>query len=279
MVKAVEGGGIYGDVVVEPAAGTVSAKKHIAGVRYEPISLSIGLEARPILAWIASNWKGDTKPRTGKLSSLDFDYKVRSETEFTNAFLTETTFPAFSGDSKDAGFLTVKLAPEVIRVVPGSGVAAANPGLTPTKAWLMSNFRFEMDGLDATRVNKVESFTVRQPVVEQLAGKEGNYAKTVGVLDFPVLKISISESTAKTWVAWHQEFVIKGNNADEKEKNGALVILNPSLKNELARVNLFSCGISRLAPEHQVANSQAQRRLTAELYCERMELVVQDPPK
>ncbi len=72
---------------------------------------------------------------------------------------------------------------------------------------------------------------------------------------------------------WSDDFIAKGNNGDDREKNGAIVFLDASLKNELGRINLFNCGIAGLSPEPQVANSEAIRRVTAEVYCEQMELV------
>ena len=75
-------------------------------------------------------------------------------------------------------------------------------------------------------------------------------------------------------VQWHEDFVIKGKNDKAAEKKGALILLDPSLKTELARINLFNLGIYRLASQASAAGAESIARLTAELYCERMELVI-----
>jgi hypothetical protein len=67
--------------------------------------------------------------------------------------------------------------------------------------------------------------------------------------------------------------VVKGENGQDKERNGSIVYLSPNLATEYGRINLYNCGIVRLSPDKQVARSEAIRRLQAELYCERMQLV------
>jgi hypothetical protein len=86
------------------------------------------------------------------------------------------------------------------------------------------------------------------------------------VLDFPDLSISLAQSSARSWVDWHDDFVVKGNNGDAREKTGSLVLLSPKRKRELARINLFNLGVYRVAPGRV-------GELTARLYCERMEFV------
>ncbi|HEY4648816.1 MAG TPA: hypothetical protein VIG95_06880, partial [Gemmatimonadales bacterium] len=65
-----------------------------------------------------------------------------------------------------------------------------------------------------------------------------------------------------------------GNNSNDKERNGSIVYLDPSLKVELGRLNLFNCGIVRLAPVKAQAGRESIQRVQAELYCERMEFEV-----
>ncbi|MEP7227512.1 MAG: hypothetical protein ABI785_09140, partial [Gemmatimonadales bacterium] len=201
-------------------------------------------------------------------------YKERSAREFTHALVLETTFPTLDASSKDPAYLTVKLASETIRLIPGSGAQASITPAAHQKAWLPANFRLELPGLDVSKVPRIESFTVGQHMAEPAVGESRVSAKEAGGIEFPSLKIAIPEVTAKTWVDWSDDFIVKGNSGDEKEKNGAIVFLDPSLKNELGRVNLINCGIAGLGPERQVANAEAVRRMVAELYCERMELVV-----
>jgi hypothetical protein len=68
--------------------------------------------------------------------------------------------------------------------------------------------------------------------------------------------------------------VVKGNNGADKERNGAIVYLDPTRTAELGRVNLSNCGIFRLSAEKVEAGSEQLRRLVADLYCERMEMAI-----
>jgi hypothetical protein len=264
--KSVEGGVPVGEVVTE--AGT--NKKHLTGVKYEEISAQVGIGTKsPLLDWVAQSWKGSAAPKSGSIVDLDFDYRSVGEREFKDALITQTTIPALDGLSHDAAYVTVKITPTSIRQSAGSGTVLKPAGTQ--KTLLVSNFRFEMDGLDGKGVARIESFSVGQPVATDNVGVTRDYEKQAGNLVFPNLQISLNQSSASSWSQWFNDFVVMGNNGDDKEKNGRIAFLDPYLK-ELGRINLFNCGIFRLAPAKTQA-ADAIKRLTAELYCERMELV------
>ena len=46
-----------------------------------------------------------------------------------------------------------------------------------------------------------------------------------GRIDFPNLRVTISELDAGPWGDWAQDFLVKGNNDDSHEKSGAIVFL------------------------------------------------------
>jgi hypothetical protein len=171
--------------------------------------------------------------------------------------------------------VSVKLSPEYTRSVAGSGkqVSAASKGGIQKK-WLPSNFRFEMTGLDGSRVNSIESFTVTQKVVVNPVGEQRDYQKEPAKLEFPNLRLTLSEANAQTWYDWLNDFLVLGRNGQDKERDGAIVYLSQDLKTELGRINLFSCGIFGLEPVKTEAGSESIRRVAADLYCERMQLQV-----
>ena len=92
-------------------------------------------------------------------------------------------------------------------------------------------------------------------------------------IDFPGLRFTLAESGAATWRTWHEDFVVQGNCDDAHEKSGALVVLDPGLK-ELGRVKLEGLGIDPLDAEKVEASKDAVARVAADLYCERMELAL-----
>ena len=66
-------------------------------------------------------------------------------------------------------------------------------------------------------------------------------------MEFPNLAVTLAESHAQTWQDWFDDFVVKGNNGQDNEKNGSLTFLAPDLKTTLATINFFNLGIFRLS--------------------------------
>jgi tail tube protein gp19 len=272
-LAAVEGGAVAAEVVVENAGPDNIRKKHVAGVKYEELAFDVGLGAKPVIEWITSTWQGKQPRKSGSVQMADFSYNVRGERQFANALITGTTIPTLDGSSKETGYLTVTIAPESVREMGGSGAKAATNKSDRQKMWLRSNFSFELGDLPGKRVARIESFTVGQKVTEDQVGEFRDLEKQPGTLVFPDLKVTLSQADAEPWAKWHEEFVIKGNNGDAQEKNGAIVFLSPNMKDELGRINLFNCGIFRFGTPRLEANANRVALVTADLYCERMELV------
>ena len=258
FVDSVEGGGVVAEVVTEEPGAEHYLKKHLGAAAPEPIVLTFGLALAPgVYGWLADAWNGKQVPRDGRIVFADATLQATWEIEFRGAVVTSVTFPKLDGSSKDAGRLTVVLVPEETRHQKASDRLGATR-TTKAKQWLASNFSVEVDGLDAKRVAKVDAFTVAT------AGQP---------IDFPGLRVTIAESGAETWRAWHEEFVVQGMNDDGRERSGALVLFDPTLQ-EIGRVRLAGLGIHRLAVEKAEAGQEAVARVVAELYCERMELAL-----
>ena len=274
FLKSVEGGAVSAEVINEPVGTDFFIKKHLGTPRYEEFTLRFAFSmSQPIYDWIAASWKGKYSRKNGSIIAADYQYVARSEREFLDALITAVTIPAMDGASKDAAYLTVRLKPETIRAKKGSGQTIGQGGLSKPeqKAWLPSNFRLEIPGLDCKRVNKIDSFTVKQGFTSSEIGAHRDHEVEPTKLEFPNLKITLSDVDAQSWIDWHNDFVIMGKNTEADEKSGSLVFLSADRQTELGRVNFFNLGIFRL--EHEAAEADQIKRLVAELYCERMELV------
>lgn len=273
-MKSMEGGAATADVVTEKVGPGGTAKKHLAGVKYEDISLSTGLDSKSLNDWIAATWKGTSTRKNGSVVAANFDSRAVSELQFFNGMIVATTFPTLDAASKDAASVTVRIAPEYTRQQSGSGVALQKGvDSKAQKKWLASSFRFSMDGLESgsSKVNRIESFTVGVKTTDNPIGELRDYEKAPGQLEFPNLKVTLPAAYADDWVNWHDHFVIKGNSSEENEKNGSIIFLDANRQTELGRVNLSHCGIFRLSPQKTESGSESIRRLEAELYCEQME--------
>jgi hypothetical protein len=255
LLAGAAGGAIFADVVEETAGPGAHVKKHLAAPEFEDISAEVGLAMSDALFdWIAAAWAAADQAKDGALLAVDHQLAIKSERQFTAARIAATTFPALDAASKAALPLTLRLKPASITLVPGAGKLPL--GKAKQRLWQAANFRLTVDGLDCTKVSRIESFTV--------PGAVG------GKVDFPALAVTLAAASAATWAAWFEDFVIDGNNGDAAEKNGQIAFLLPNLKTVLARIELHGLGIFRL--DTAPGGPNQVQRLTAGLYCERMSL-------
>ena len=272
-LRAVAGGAAVGTVVVDNVGPDNIQKKHVAGVRYEPLSFDAGLDSKPLVDWVRDAWQGKSSRKSGSVQVLDHNYNVVGDRQFTDALITGTTVSALDqATGKNPLVLTITVAPESVREVGGSGKAQASTA--KAKSMLSSNFRFEMGDLETSWVKRIEPFTVGQRVTEDEVGEMRTPMKQPSTLEFPNLKIRMAARSYPGWSKWQEEFLLKGNGGDAQEKNGAIVFLDQTLKNELGRINLFNCGLIRLGGERQEAAKESAATVTADLYCEKMELAM-----
>jgi hypothetical protein len=183
------------------------------------------------------------------------------------------TLPALDGASKDQVYLTVKIAPEYTRLKKGSG-KTVKPETGRQKEWLQANFKLDIDGLDCTRVSKIDALTVKQTLVHDDVGEARRDVGGASKLEFPDLVVSLAQTGSETWTDWFDDFVVKGNCDATKERSGKLTYLSADRKTPLGEVDFFNLGIFRLESESQVEGAESVARLRAGLYCERMELKV-----
>lgn len=276
FLKSVEGGAIGAEVINEPAGPSAFVKKHIGQPKYQQFTLQVGFSMdKSLYEWIAQSWRMKSERKDGSIVALDYNLTPKSERQFLQALITETTIPAMDGSSKEPAYLTVKFAPQVIREIAAAGqkTDSGTHGKNEQKVFVPCNFKLEIDGLDCSRVSKVDAFTVRQAAVADNTGDARDYQMQPGKLDFPNLKLLVAESGAQGFIDWHKSFVIEGHNDDTREKSGLLTLLAPNRKDILLQVRFFNLGIIQANPAKAEANAGAIRQVEVELYVERMELL------
>ena len=271
-----EGGHATADVVVEKLGPDHIQKKHIAGVKYEDISLNFGTGmSKGTHNWIKDSFDHKYARHNGAILAATFDHKEMTRLTFNRALISEVGMPALDASSKDACKMTLKLDPENTRFTHTLGGGPTIAGRFPINAqvqkqWLPSNFRLRIDGLEApcSRVNKIEALTVKQKNIEHAVGEFRDYEREPGVLEIPNLVITFPESHADDFYKWHEDFVIKGNNGDDKEKGGTLEYLSPNLQVVLFTLTFEHLGIFKLMPDKVESGAENLRRVKAEMYCE-----------
>jgi phage tail-like protein len=271
-VWSVEGGHATSDVVVEKMGPDKIQRKHIGNVKYEDITITAGTGmSKAFYQWIQDTLDRKYSRKNRAIIAADYNGKEVSRMTFTNALITEIGMPALDAASKDAAKMTIKFKPELTRFVSSKGqVIKGALDSKVQKKWLPANFRLKIEGLDEAtlRVTKIEALVIKQKVVESSAGERRDSGKEPAALEVPNLVITLPESHADAVSKWHEDFVIKGNNAQDKEKTGTLEYLTPDLKTVLFTLTFSKLGIFKLAPEKVEAGNEQIRRFKAEMYFE-----------
>ncbi|HWX56073.1 MAG TPA: phage tail protein [Verrucomicrobiae bacterium] len=263
--ESVEGGNATSGVVENRAPGR-GPQKHIAGVKYEDITVNFGTGmSRAFYDWIRATLERRSARMNGAISTCDFNWNEVERMEWSNGLITEVGFPALDAASKDAAKMTVKISPEAIRMVKGAGSLRGAAAQAVHKKWLPSNFRLNIDGLDCTRVNRIEAITVKQKVVDNPVGELRSPQRPSGQMAVSSLVVTLPESHAAAFIKWHEAVAIKGNNGPNQRKNGQLDYLTPDLRESLFALRFKGLSIHKLNSERVGAHNENIRGVRAEM--------------
>lgn len=242
-------------------------------IKGEVVTINIGMSmGKDLYEWIKASLDKNPQRKNGYVVATDYNYKAKRYRHFRDALITEITIPALDGSSKDTSFFTIKFAPEEITYQAGDDADIKGVVNAKQKNWLTSNFRLRLGDLPCGRVSKIDSFTIKQSIQQDVVGEQRISTKEPTKLEIPNLKVTFSASDVKPWVTFFEDFVIKGNNGRDAELSGTIEFLDPSLKEVLGSIDLFQVGITSLAEDKGEANKDSIKRATAELYVERMML-------
>jgi len=272
FLNSVEGGSAYSDVVEDKVGVDNIVHKHIAGVKYDNITITCGTGmTAAVYGAIKEMCNGNTFRFDSAIQSLDFDGNIVSLLQIMQGTLTEVGFPALDASSKDAARLTVKITPESTRRKMGSGKLQV--ATKPAEKWLCSNFRLTIPGLDCKTVYKIGALTIKQQVTAATVGQQRISQQQPSVLEVPNLVVTLAESHAQSFYDWHEDFVINGHNGADKLKQATLELLTPDLKEALFTLTFHDLGIFRLDTANPEAGGENIRRVKAQMYCDRIDFV------
>ena len=137
------------------------------------------------------------------------------------------------------------------------------------KRMLASNFKFTLKGLEnaSKRIRSIDSITIKESRTDAdgevrffLAGEPTLHVSNV-ILTLPI-------TDAEPWLDFLDDFVIRGNNADEFERQGSIELLDTSLKDTQFTLDLQNVGIVRARRLRLDAGSEVVATMEVELYCE-----------
>jgi phage tail-like protein len=272
-LKSVSGGHVSAEVVSQVGGLDNQVKKSLGNLKYNPIDGEFGMAmSKDLYDWINASWNKAYVRKNGSIVAADYDYNALTQRDFFNACISETVVPALDGSSKEPCYMKIKIDPERTKNAKASGKLAGEMGKNRNKSWLPANFRLELADLPTKKVNKIDSFTIKQTIVEDQTGEGKEYSKEPAKVEIPNIKITLAETDREQWQAWVDDFIVAGNCSETNEKTGRIVFLSPNAK-ELGHIDLYNCGISSLQDDSMSANSDKIKRVTAEVYVEKMVLV------
>ena len=271
-IQSLEGGHAVADVVAEKVGPDHIVHKHIAGVKYEDITVNCGTGmSKAFYDWIKASFDRKHVRYDGAIHACDFDGNIVSTLDFFHGLISEVGFPALDAASKDAAKMTLKIASEYTRHKKGSGKADPSGyslGKGEQKKWSPANFRLTIQGVTCTHVNKIEAITLKQKIIDHAIGEKRDYEKEPANLETPNLVVTFSEHTADDWYDWHKSFVIDGKYGQDQEKTATLEYLTSDLSTTLFKLDFHGLGIFKLTPDKVEAGGENIRRVKAEMYCE-----------
>jgi hypothetical protein len=268
-VNSVEGGHTTAEVVAESTGFRGVETKHIAGVKYEDVVVTCGTGmSANWYDWIKASLAGQTAVKDGAIVNCDFNFNEVSRLAWFNAAITEVGFPACDAGSKDAAKMTIKFAPEMTRFVAKQGGRfGPNVKLVKEGRWSPANFRLQIDGLDCSRVNKIEAISAKTlysaTQSKALLGQASGRAQP----RISNLIVILPQASSESFYRWHQSFVVEGRGGPQGEKGGRLAYLTPNLEAALFGLTFQHLGILKLTPFVTGAGIAAIQHVQVEMYC------------
>lgn len=260
------GGEPYAEVVNEPGGLLPYAKKHLGDLHFADVDAQVSLDAHPALfRWIRDAWFGSPEREKVALDTL-IDGAPPTTLELATASINEVVLPALESESRDRRYLGLKFAPKGVRRMPGKFRAGME---RDERDFLAHNYVVDISGIDCSSVLAVDAVTVKT-VFAQVGSKKKP------TLVFPDIHLHVEASKADPWREWFEDFVIGGNNDDDRERDGTITYLEPMQTEPLAILQLFHVGIFRIADEPLPKSGPP--RVQVDLYCERMELTSTGAP-
>ena len=286
FLKKFSGLSMQGDVVNNDLGTDNVQKKHIANIKWTPATATIGIGmGKAMYDWIRLSFDKAYTRKNGSFTSADFDFKAQTRIDFEEALITSVTVPKLDGSSKEAAYFEVGFEPERVRWTKGGGEDIRGKLGPKQKAWLCSNFRFELGGLPCNRVAIIDSFTWKCTVQPDMIGEVREPTKHPAKVTIPDLRLQISYADHQVWSDWAKKWFVDGHHLEEDELSGRLVFLGPDMRTELGEISLMNVGLKSFSDDvpsdkdpsilqGSEANSERIKRFTVELYVEGMKFLI-----
>ena len=277
VFRSIEGGGVKTDVMTYQQGGTYDRWRQIGKPKFDDIKLQVGMSmSQPFYNWIQAFFAGSQQRKAGAIVAADFYYVERARRDFKEALISELTFPKLDGSDQGPAYMTVGISVEDIVFKKGSGQKLPAPfGFDKQKMWTACNFRFELSGFEDSckRVSKIDSFTIKQQIVEHHIGGQLGAIKTPSAIDFPNLAFYVPEADAQPFFDHftnESQLRIQNNIKQASPLHGSIVTYDNQGSN-LFTVSFTGADIFAVTPDNSDASSEEIKQVKIELHTEKME--------
>jgi len=269
MFRSIEGGSIKADVMTYQNGGTYDRWRQLGKPKFEDIKLQVGMAmSAPFYDWIKEFFLGHAVRKDGAIVAADFYYKERARREFTDAMIKELTFPKLDGSDKNAAYMNVALSVEDIKFIKGGGAELKqNAGDTAQKDWKACNFKFFLGSFDCKNVTKVDSFTIKQNVLEYASGGRRSVSKTPSAIDWPQISFYLPESDAQPLF---EHFTNRGVKGEVPGRLNGHIEMYDNAQKTVFNVAFLNADILNVQPDKLDATSEEIKQVKVDIYVESM---------
>lgn len=262
MLKSVSCGGVSGEVVSDPVGESKLATdpKHAGPLEPEACAFEAGLLQQPGFYELVNSVLAGTAGRTAlSIVALDLNYAVKGRLDFSNALITEVTFPKLDASSKESAFLTIKFKADEVKYSSGGGEKWT---ATAQKAASTGNFKVMVGGQDVGAA-AVEAWTAK-PGAAVLAGEKADRPQ-LGELELEV-SANLGQSLEK--------LLDNARAGTAGETKAQLVLLNATTLATVAELNFTGVGLFAGELLNYTAPGDAVAKRRYSFYVESAELKV-----
>jgi phage tail-like protein len=271
LFKSIEGGSIKTDVMTYQNGTGFDRWRQLGKPKFEDLKLQVGMSmSKPFYTWIADFFAKKVSRKTGAIVAADFYYVERARREFKEALIKELIFPKLDGQDKSAVYMGVSLAVEEMVFKKGAGKKLQKPaGFDKQKVWTANNFRFKLDGFEAqcSRVSKIDSFTVKQNIVEYHAGNFRAPIKCSSQIEFPQISFYVPEVDSQKFLDHFKERAVDGT---VPGRLTGMIQTFDNEKKDLFTLSFEGADIVAVTPDKADAGSEDIKQVKIDIYTEKM---------
>lgn len=271
--RSVEGGGVKADVVTHQLDCFPAVWRQLAKPKYEDLKIQVGMSmSQEFYGWISRFFSGQIERRNGAIISGDFHYKERARRIMKEMLISEVQIPKFDAGDKAPCYMTVGLVPETVEFEPGNSSVDLTPTVqTRQKLWTPNRFEFTINGFEKclARTTKIESFTIKQQILEYRSGNQRNPWRVPGRIEFPNLTFYLPEADARPLIDHFKMRVLAGKPPPHTRLTGGITALDADLQ-PLCTISLAGIDISGIGPDKSDSTSQDIKQVRIDITCEEM---------